>query len=323
MTPLASLTLRTRRTVVLGLFAAALVALALAFAARLVPAGAAARDARAALFLGAAEGALERDGETLRRAAERIHSGREFAAIADGGGAEVRPARLFSILGESLPSGAGWGAVFFDRARRPVAWAGEAAGLEAERGTATSGFVTSFHVTRVFLGWVAPRGERGARGTLVVTRRYPTGILRPDLIEFLALADGPTRLRLRVAASERRDRLLALSVETSEPEVAEEEVRRTSALRPAVLLAVLAVALGFVTRSPAAGVVAARFALLLGTPFGASGAFAVGWDPAPLLGLFGTPADAFLTGLAALVLARALTGRARRRAGGPHAAGVV
>ena len=323
MTPLASLTPRARRTVVFGLFAAALVALALALAARLVPAGAAARDARAALFLGAAEKALERDGETLRRTAERIHAGREFAAIADGGGAEVRPARLFSILGESLPKGAGWGAVFFDRASRPVAWAGEAAGLEAERGTATSGFVTSFHVTRVFLGWVAPRGERGARGTLVVTRRYPTGILRPDLIKFLALADGPTRLRLRVAASERRDRLLALSVETSEPKVAEEEVRRTSALRPALLLAVLAVALGFAAKSPAAGVVAARFALLLGTPLGASGVFAVGWDPAPLLGLFGTPADAFLTGLAALVFARALTARARGRAGGPHAAGVV
>src|SRR5450756_1887591 len=113
------------------------------------------------------------------------------------------------------------------------------------------------------------------------------------------------------------------SVETSEPKVAEEEVRRTSALRPALLLAVLAVALGFAAKSPAAGVVAARFALLLGTPLGASGVFAVGWDPAPLLGLFGTPADAFLTGLAALVFARALTARARGRAGGPHAAGVV
>ena len=323
MTLLASLTLRARRRVVFGLFAAALVALALAVAARLAPAGAAARDARAALFLGAAEEALERDGEALRRTAARIHAGREFAAIADGGGAEVRPARLFSILGESLPKGAGWGAVFFDRARRPVAWAGEAAGLEAERGAATSGFVTSFHVTRVFLGWVAPRGERGARGTLVVTRRYPTGILRPDLIEFLALADGPTRLRLRVAASERRDRLLELSVETSDPEVAEEEARRTSALRPAVLLAVLTAALGFAAKSPATGVVAARFALLLGTPLGASGAFAVGWDPAPLLGLFGTPADVFLTGVAALVFVRALMGKAHGRAGGSHAAGVI
>ena len=75
--------------------------------------------------------------------------------------------------------------------------------------------------------------------------------------------------------------------------------------------------------APAAGVVAARFALLLGTPLGASGVFAVGWNPAPLLGLFGTPADAFLTGLAALVFARALTGRARGRAGGPHAAGAL
>ncbi|HSB64490.1 MAG TPA: ATP-binding protein [Thermoanaerobaculia bacterium] len=318
-----ALTPRARRIAVLGLFAAALVALALSLAARLVPAGAPAREARAAHFLGAAAEALERDGETLRRTAERIHAGREFAAIADGGGAEVRPAKLFSILGESLPKGAGWGAVFFDRTSRPVAWAGEAAGLEAERGPATSGFVTSFHVTRVFLGWVEPRGERGARGTLVVTRRYPTGILRPDLIEFLDLADGPTHLRLRVSASERRDRLLALAIETSDPGFAEEEVQRASTLRPALVLAALAVGLGLVAGSPAAGAVGARFALLLGTPRGASGVFAAGWDPAPLLGLFGTPADAFLTGLAALVVARALTARVTRRGREPHPAGVL
>ncbi|MFI5120608.1 MAG: ATP-binding protein [Thermoanaerobaculia bacterium] len=323
MTHLAASTLRARRIAVFGLFAAALIALALALAGRLAPAGAAARDARAALFLGAAEEALERDGETLRRTAEHIHAGREFAAIADGGGAEVRPAKLFSILGESLPKGAGWGAVFFDRTSRPVAWAGEATGLEAERGPATSGFVTSFHVTRVFLGWVAPRGDRGARGTLVVTRRYPTGILRPDLVEFLALEDGPTRLRLRVLASERRDRLLALSMESTDPTVAEEEVRRASALRPVLLLAVLAVALGLAAGSPTAGVVAARFALLLGTPLGASGVFAAGTGPAPLLGLFGTPADAFLTGLAAVIVVRALAGSALARASGSDAARVI
>ena len=148
-----------------------LVTLVLAVAARLAPAGADAHEARARLFLAAAEEALERDGEALRQTADRINAGREFAAIADGGGAEVRPARLFSILAESLPKGPGWGAVFFDRTSRPVAWAGEAAGLEAERGTATTGFVTSFHVTRASLGWVAPRGERGARGTLVVPRQ--------------------------------------------------------------------------------------------------------------------------------------------------------
>ncbi|HEX7616610.1 MAG TPA: hypothetical protein VF554_15210, partial [Thermoanaerobaculia bacterium] len=148
MTPLGPSTLRARRLVVFGLFAAALVTLVLALAMRLVPVDAHAREARARLFLVAAEEALERDGETLRRTADRIHAGPEFAAIADGGGAEVRPARLFSILGESLPKGPGWGAVFFDRSGRPVAWAGEASGLEAERGTAATGFVTSFHVTR-------------------------------------------------------------------------------------------------------------------------------------------------------------------------------
>ena len=231
---MASSTLRARRLIVFGLFAAALVTLVFALATRLVPAGAHAREKRVRLFLAAAEDALERDGETLRRTADRIQAGPEFAAIADGGGAEVRPARLFSILGESLPKGPGWGAVFFDRTSRPVAWAGEAAGLEAERGTATTGFVTSFHVTRASLGWVAPRGERGARGTLVVTRRYPTGILRPDLIELLGLRNDPTRLRLRLAASERRDRLLTLSVEESEPEVAEEDAARARCRLPAI-----------------------------------------------------------------------------------------
>ncbi len=320
---MASSTLRARRLIVFGLFAAALVTLVFALATRLVPAGAHARQARVRLFLAAAEEALERDGETLRRTADRIQAGPEFAAIADGGGAEVRPARLFSILGESLPKGPGWGAVFFDRTSRPVAWAGEAAGLEAERGTATTGFVTSFHVTRASLGWVAPRGERGARGTLVVTRRYPTGILRPDLIELLRLRNDPTRLRLRLAASERRDRLLTLSVEESETEVAEEDAARARCRLPAIALVLLAAALGAAARRPATGIVAARFALLLGMPRGASGAFAAGWDPAALLGLFATPADMFLTGFAALVFARALARHARRRDAGPATLGVL
>ena len=323
MTPLASSTLRARRLIVFGLFGAVLVTLVLAVAARLAPAGADAHEARARLFLAAAEEALERDGEALRQTADRINAGREFAAIADGGGAEVRPARLFSILAESLPKGPGWGAVFFDRTSRPVAWAGEAAGLEAERGTATTGFVTSFHVTRASLGWVAPRGERGARGTLVVTRRYPTGILRPDLIEFLRLRNDPTRLRLRLAASERRDRLLTLSMEASEPAIAEEDAARARCRLPAIALALLAAALGAAASQPAAGVVAARFALLLGMPRGASGVFATGWDPAALLGLFATPADVFLTGFAALIFARALVRRARRPHAGPAALGVL
>ena len=316
-------TTRPRRIVVFGLFAAALVALALALLARLVPAGPAARDARARLFLAAAEEALEGDGETLKRTADRLHAGREFASIADGGGAEVRPARLFSILSDSLPKGPGWGAVFFDRTSRPVAWAGEAAGLEAERGAATTGFVTSFHVTRASLGWVAPRGERGARGTLVVTRRYPTGILRPDLIEFLKLRNDPTRLRLRLAASSRRDRLFALSVEESEPEIADDDAARVRALWPAAALALLAAVLGATVRKPAWGIVAARFALLIGMPRGASGVFASGWDPSALLGLLATPADVFLSGFAALVVGRALVRDARRREDGPSFAGAL
>ncbi len=320
---MASTTLRARRLVVCGLFAAALVALVFALALRLAPVGAHARQARARLFLVAAEEALERDGEALRRTADRISGGREFAAIADGGGAEVRPARLFSILGESLPEGPGWGAVFFDRTGRAVAWAGEASGLEAERGTATAGFVTSFHVTRAVLGWVAPRGERGARGTLVITRRYPTGILRPDLIEFLRLRNDPTRLRIRLAASERRDRLLTLSVEASEPEVAEEDAARARSRMPAIALALLAGALGAAARRPATAIVAARFALLLGMPRGASGVFAAGWDPPALLGLFATPADVILTGFAALIFARALARQARGRDARPATLGIL
>jgi len=83
------------------------------------------------------------------------------------------------------------------------------------------------------------------------------------------------------------------------------------------------VALGLAARAPAIGAVAARFALLLGTPLGASGVFAAGWDRGPLLGLVGTPADVFLTGLAALLLARALSKGVRRRGGDAHAAGVL
>ncbi len=312
-------TFRVRRSLVTGLFVAAAAALACTLAARLAAVSAGAREARAAIFLSGVEEALERDGDTLRRTADRIQAGPEFAAIADGGGAEVRPARLFSILGDSLPKGPGWGAVFFDRTSRPVAWAGDAAGLEAERGTAATGFVTSFHVTRAALGWVAPRGDRGARGTLVVTRRYPTGILRPDPIEFLGIRNGATRLRIRLTASDRRDRLLALSVEQARPEVADEDTARARGLVPAILLSVLAIALGLSTRRLEIGIVAARFALLLGTPRGASGIFAVGWDPAAVLGLFATPADVFLTGFAALVFARALIRRAGRRAAGPGA----
>ena len=86
----------------------------------------------------------------------------------------------------------------FEPSGRPVAWAGEPARLEAERGSATRGLVVSYHVTRVFVGWVSQRGESGSRGTLVLTRRYPTGIIRPDLIEYLDLPGGPSPLRLRL-----------------------------------------------------------------------------------------------------------------------------
>ena len=75
------MTPRRRRFTAFGLFAAALVALALAVASRLAPPHAAARDARARLFLGAAEEALERDAETLRSYG--------FVATTNAGGAKA------------------------------------------------------------------------------------------------------------------------------------------------------------------------------------------------------------------------------------------
>ena len=302
-----------RRRLAFAAAAAAGLALAAALFLRLAPADTASVAARAGAFCAEATRQLDEDAALLSRTAERLQSSPEFSLIVDGGGAEVRPARLFSLLGDALPPARGFGAVFFDGASRPVAWAGEAAGLEAERGAATAGLVVSYHVTRVFVGWVSPRGENGVRGTLVVTRRYPTGILRPDLVEYLELAGGPTPLRLRLKASESRERFFTFFVEPAAPGVAEDDVSRRSALPVALVLAALAAALGVLARRPVAGLAAARFALLFGMPRAASGLFAPVPSAGTLFGLFATPADLLLTGLLAAAVAGAFARRCASR----------
>jgi len=302
----------TRRRLARSAGAAAFLALAAAVGLRLAPVDAAAIRARALGFAAAAERELARDAGDLRRTAESLQASPEFSSIVDGGGAEVRPARLFSLLGDSLPSSRGWGAVFFDPSGRPVAWAGDAAGLEAERGAGSAGLVVSYHVARVFVGWVSPRGVGGARGTLVVTRRYPTGIISPDLIEYLGLAGGPSPLRLRLKASESGDRPFTFFVEPAPPAAAAEDVARRRALPAALALALLAAGLGLVVRAPLTGFAAARFALLVALPRGGSDLFATIPRALPLLGLLATPADVLLTGLLAAASARALARRAAR-----------
>ena len=300
---------RTRAHLALAAGVAAGLALAATLVLRLAPVDGAAIAARADAFRAEAGRQFERDAADLRRTAERVQASPEFSSIVDGGGALVRPSRLFTLLGDVLPRERGWGAVFFDASGRPAAWAGEAAGLEAERGAATSGLVVSYHVTRVFVGWVSHRGESGARGTLVVTRRYPTGIIRPDVVEYLGLPGGPTPLRLRLRASESRDRVFTFFVEPPPPGAAEDDVARRRALPAALALAASAVLLGGVARRPVAGLAAARFALLLGMPRGGSGLFASIPSTEALFGLFATPADVLLTG----ILAAAAAGEFARR----------
>src|SRR5512143_1965906 len=69
---------------------------------------------------------LERDAGRMREVAERLQRSRAFSDVVDGGVADARPARLFALLADALPSGNGWGVVFHDRRGQAVAWAGEA-----------------------------------------------------------------------------------------------------------------------------------------------------------------------------------------------------
>jgi len=277
-----------------------------ALAARLAPVGDGALREREDRFVAAAAARLEADVRTLVRASERIQASTDFSSIVDAGGVEIRPARLFSVLASALPKGRGWGIVFLDPAGRAVAWAGDAAELQAESAASNGGAAVSFHVTRFTLAWGSPRtvaGER--RGLLVVSRRYPTGILRPDLIDFFELSGGPSPVRVRVRAASRPGRLVALFPDRPAGKAAEEDVARSRARIPAALSAMALLVLGAGAGRLPLAILAARLVVLLGTPAAESGiwrrlAGTSAWD----LGLLATPADLFLTGLAALALLR-------------------
>ena len=133
-----------------------------------------------------------------------------------------------------------------------------------------------------------------------MTRRLPTGIVRPDVLEAHFLSGVPTVRRVRVRASTVPGRLVAISLEPAAPAVAEEDVRRDGARPWALLGALAALALGLVSRLRATGVVAARLLLLLAVPYAETGPFA------PVLpdvsGLLSTPVDVGLTGFVALIL---------------------
>jgi len=175
-----------------GLAATAVLAVLAAAAARLLPVSEAALGSREERFLSEAGRALDADAARMVETAARIQRSSEFRGVVDGGGAEVRPARLFTILASALPGDPGWGIVFLDATGRAVAWTGEPMEIEEELGRAEGGIAVAFHTARFTVAWSSPRvvaGER--RGLLVVSRRYPTGLLRPDLIEFFDLRGGP------------------------------------------------------------------------------------------------------------------------------------
>ncbi|MGE5347430.1 MAG: hypothetical protein ACM3JH_15855, partial [Acidithiobacillales bacterium] len=296
---------RRRPSGALLLAAAALAALA-AVAARFLPVSPAALEARASRFIGETRRALDADAARMQAVAGAIQRSSGFAGVVDGGGAEVRPSRLFSILSGALPKGSGWGIVFLDAADRAVAWAGEPIEIEEDVLRPDGGLAVAFHASRFTLAWSSPRTAQGERrGLLVVSRRYPTGLLRPDLIELFGLPSGPTRLRIRAAASGTPDRFVRLSMERASPDVAREDAARARARFPSIVAAALVALLGIVARRPRPALLAARLLLLLGTPRTDTGIWQLFPRAGALdLGLLGTPADVFLTGLLALALLR-------------------
>jgi nitrogen-specific signal transduction histidine kinase len=304
------------RRAALAVFAAAAVAVALV--ARFGPVSEAAREERERRFVAGAAQRLEVDMQSLVRVSERLQASPDFTSIVDAGGVEVRPARLFSVLASALPPGSGWGAVFIDAGGRAVAWAGDAAELQEELAAGSGGPAASFHVTRFTLAWGSPRVVSGDRkGLLVVSRRYPTGILRPDLADFFALSGGPSSVRIRAREAFAAGRLVALFAERPALRALDEDVARARARFPSAMAAFALLALAAGSRSSSAAILAARLALLLGTPAAESGTWrrfdpGAGMD----LGLLATPADAFLTGLTALLLLRIAFRRPSSRAGG-------
>ena len=226
----------------------------------------------------------------------------------------MRPARLFSILAGALPTGPGWGILFADATDRAVAWAGEPVEIEEDLGRPNGGVAASFHSVRFTVAWSSVRivaGER--RGLLIVSRRYPTGLLRPDLIEFFDLPGSPTRARIHAAASGVAGRLVRLFSEPSDPALLRDDAERARARIPALAAAALWIAFGLAARRLAPSLLLSRLALLLGAPRGESGLWrSLGSTGSLDFGLLATPADVFLTGLLALALLRIAWGDGRR-----------
>jgi signal transduction histidine kinase len=305
---------RVRHTLLL---AAAVLLLLAAAAIRVLPVSDAALRDREERFLRKAGAALDADAGRMAEIASSLQRSFAFAEVVDGGGAEVRPARLFSILAGALPSEPGWGILFQDATDRAVAWAGEPVEIEEDFGRADRAISASFHSVRFTVAWSSVRvvaGER--RGLLVVSRRYPTGLLRPDLIEFFDLPGSPTRVRIQAAASSVPGRLVRLFPGQADPAWLREDASRARARVPAVLAAAAWVVFGLGTRRLAPALLLSRLALLLGAPRAESGLWRWLGSPGSVdVGLLATPADVFLTGLLTLALLRLAWADGRRREG--------
>ncbi|MCC6133585.1 MAG: hypothetical protein IT186_26955 [Acidobacteria bacterium] len=285
------------------LFLAAAAALS-AVALRLAPVSAESRAANRERILDSIATGLEDDSERMARALSKLGKSRRFVEIIEGGGSELRPSQLFSVLEEGLPAGNGWGGVFLDPAGRPVAWAGEVPSLEAAWRLEPAG--TLFSSTR-FTVYRTETYQSGteARGTLLISRTYPTGLLRPGLQEFFNWPLVTSRLRIRAREAASSAALVRLFLEPIEESEEAEEIGRKRALA-AVLVASLALLAALpASRSPGLLLLTLRLILLLGSPVTRSGVFQDIFreSPGPLLVtlLVGTPWDALATGLVSLL----------------------
>ncbi len=286
------------------------------FLAAVLPVSGEAMEERRAALIRAAASRFQRDAGRLFSTSASVARSREFADIVGGGGAEMRPSQLFSVLSEALPGGAGWGAVFIDANGRAVAWAGEAIDVPVD--TLKSPLDVSFHVTRFsLLQRTSHRAGQELRGHLIVSRVYPTGIVFPGLLEFFGWPSGVTRSRLRASCATDPRYLIQLGFEPQERAVEEEDVARRRALPFAVLSAALFLVLATQSRAPALALVASRLILLPGTPLSERGVFQE-LHPAhghlfPVIPGLETPWDVFASGLcAAGALALLLHHRDRR-----------
>ncbi|MDX9733758.1 MAG: ATP-binding protein [Thermoanaerobaculia bacterium] len=313
------MTLRRAAALLLGLLAAG--GLASALAARLAPLPAGAEERREDRLVERARRALESDARRLADVAGKLASDAALTEIVEGGTAGIRPGGVYRLLGAALPEGPGWGIVLLDRSGEAVAWAGEPGDLPDGAAPRAGPFAATFRVTEGTLSHESRLGRSPeTQGYLIVTRRFPTGIVRPDLLDANRGPDGATQRRVRVRAARSPDRLFAVSVEPGPRELEEEDVRTSSSRVGALLCGVAAVGLGLLARRPATGAVAARLVLLLAVPHADGGPFArILADPT---GLLATPFDAAFTGFVSLVLLRSALDAPRRpqRAAGRLAA---